>query len=136
MRRGHNQSPPVGGWQPVVAFHAMPMLLAGSFWHSVEARSPSLGARPSLLRGASELNGRKGRCISFDGQSGRWKVDLGDDYKSIRPENLDPSPGERPPTRESAQQEKGALAKEQVVSVEPKLTVSERHAKDYGWDET
>merc|ERR1719436_1911990 len=75
-------------------------------WPKVKGIHPGAVVRLQGLSGAAELNGRKARCISFDPETGRWKVDLGDEYKALKVENLTPAPGEKPPTRATAEEEK------------------------------
>ncbi|CAE7327181.1 unnamed protein product, partial [Symbiodinium sp. CCMP2456] len=48
-------------------------------WPKVKGIHPGAVVRLQNLVAKQELNGRKGRCISFDPEVGRWKVDLGDE---------------------------------------------------------
>lgn len=100
-------------------------------WPKVKGIHPGAVVRLHNLK-TKELNGRKGRCISFDNEAGRWKIDLGDEYKSLKTENLVPAPDEKPPTRQSALQEKNAAAADSERR--EALDARERHAEDYGWD--
>mmetsp|Transcript_52552 Transcript_52552/g.83401 ORF Transcript_52552/g.83401 Transcript_52552/m.83401 type:complete len:192 (+) Transcript_52552:3-578(+) len=101
-------------------------------WAKVKGIHPGAVVRLKGLTGAAELNGRKGRCISFDPESGRWKVDLGDVHKNIKPENMTPAPGEKPPTKQSAEAEiKNLRSNEDRREA---LTQQERAAEDYGWE--
>ncbi|CAK9011537.1 unnamed protein product [Durusdinium trenchii] len=80
-----------------------------------------------------ELNGRKGRCISFNKEAGRYEVDLGDERKLLKIENLVPAPRDvKPPTRQTAQEERERAAAEHVRW--EALNARERHAEEYGWD--
>merc|ERR1719422_488186 len=83
------------------------------------------------LQGLSmpELNGRKGRCLTFNQDSGRWTVDLGDGQKALRIENLIPAAGEKPPTKQSAE-----AAKSLRVASKAEKSAKELHAESYGWD--
>merc|ERR1719210_2198581 len=78
-------------------------------WPKIKGVHPGAVVRLHSLSTAIELNGRKGRLISFDDQTGRWKVDLGDEQKSLKVENLTPAPGENPPTKSSAEIDKKEL---------------------------
>lgn len=104
---------------------------ASTSWPKVKGIHPGAVVRLQNLK-TTELNGRKGRCISFDNETGRWKVDLGDEYKSLKIENLAPAPGEKPPTRQSALEEKSAAVAD--GQRREALNARERHAEDYGWD--
>ncbi|CAE8598475.1 unnamed protein product, partial [Polarella glacialis] len=99
-------------------------------WPKVKGIHPGAVVRLQGLSAAKELNGRKGRCINFDAEVGRWKVDLGDEHKSLKVENLVPAPTEKPPTRESAVAESAGSAAEQ--SRKAGLSAKEHFAEDYG----
>lgn len=101
-------------------------------WAKVKGIHPGAVVRLKDLTGATELNGRKGRCISFDHESGRWKIDLGDGYKNIKQDNLQPAPNEKPPTKQSAEAEVAAMQTNETRRA--KLSEKERAAEDYGWD--
>lgn len=101
-------------------------------WPKVKGIHPGAVVRLQNLVAKQELNGRKGRCISFDPEVGRWKVDLGDEQKSLKVENLVPAPDEKPPTRQSAEAEKAAGAAE--ATRREALDARQKHAEDYGWD--
>jgi len=101
-------------------------------WPKVKGIHPGAVIRIKGLTGATELNGRKGRCISFDQENGRWKIDLGNGYKNIKIENLVPAPTEKPPTKASAEAEEKEF--ETNESRRAKMTDSERAAEDYGWE--
>merc|ERR1712125_274702 len=96
-------------------------------WAKVKGIHPGAVVRLKDLTGAAELNGRKGRCISFDNETGRWKVDLGDGYKNIKQENLTPAPHEKPPTKQSAEAEIEQLGGDEARRA--KLTEKERKAE-------
>jgi len=100
-------------------------------WPKVKGIHPGAVVRLQNLK-TQELNGRKGRCISFDNEAGRWKIDLGDEYKSLKVENLVPAPDEKPPTRQSAMEERNAAAADSERR--EALNAREKHAEDYGWD--
>lgn len=99
-------------------------------WPKVKGIHPGAVVRLQNLVAKQELNGRKGRCISFDPEVGRWKVDLGDEQKSLKVENLVPAPDEKPPTRQSAEAEKAAGAAE--ATRREALDARQKHAEDYG----
>jgi len=101
-------------------------------WPKVKGIHPGAMVRLQGLTGAPELNGRRGRCLTFDAEVGRWKVDLGDEQKALRVENLTPAPGERPPTKVSAEEDKKALVAKgaRAATLSPK----EAYAESYGWD--
>merc|ERR1719203_2377860 len=80
-------------------------------WPKVKGIHPGAVVRLQGLSTA-ELNGRKARCISFNTDSGRWTVDLGDGQKALKQDNLVPAPGEKPPTRQSAAEEAKQCAEE------------------------
>mmetsp|Transcript_21154 Transcript_21154/g.66315 ORF Transcript_21154/g.66315 Transcript_21154/m.66315 type:complete len:177 (+) Transcript_21154:130-660(+) len=101
-------------------------------WPKVPGVHPGAVVRIHSLTGATYLNGRKGRCISFDNETGRWKVDLGDEFKSLKPANFTPAPKEKPPTRESALKEKKEV--EEAAMRKTGMTAKEMYAEDYGWD--
>lgn len=101
-------------------------------WAKVKGVHPGAVVRLKDLSAAAELNGRKGRCISFDPETGRWKIDLGDGYKNIKADNLRPAPHEKPPTKLSAEAEIAELNLNETRRA--KLTPKERDAEDYGWD--
>mmetsp|Transcript_61704 Transcript_61704/g.139221 ORF Transcript_61704/g.139221 Transcript_61704/m.139221 type:complete len:305 (+) Transcript_61704:111-1025(+) len=101
-------------------------------WEKVKGIHPGAVVRLKGLNGAAHLNGRKGRCLQFDTESGRWTVDLGDERKSLKVENLTPAPGEKPPTLESALKEKGQASSE--AERRSKMDASQIHAEEYGWD--
>mmetsp|Transcript_16986 Transcript_16986/g.40170 ORF Transcript_16986/g.40170 Transcript_16986/m.40170 type:complete len:298 (-) Transcript_16986:32-925(-) len=105
---------------------------SGTTWPKVKGIHPGAVVRLQNLNAAKDLNGRKGRCISFDPEVGRWKVDLGDEQKSLKVENLVPAPGEKPPTRQSAMEEKAAAGVEKERR--QALDARQQHAEDYGWD--
>lgn len=100
-------------------------------WAKVKGIHPGAVVRLRGLQGGPQLNGRKGRCLTFDQERGRWKIDLGDEHKAIRPENLEPALGEKPPTRESAACERKSIEEQMVADAErgPK----EKFAASYGW---
>jgi len=104
----------------------------GTTWPKVKGIHPGAVVRLKGLTGATELNGRKGRCITFDQETGRWKVDLGDGYKNIKQDNMTPAPNEKPPTKMSAEAEAKELGGDEARRA--KLTEKERKAEDYGWD--
>jgi len=101
-------------------------------WPKIPGVHPGAVVRLHGLTGAAHLNGRKGRCVSFDAETGRWKVDLGDEQKSLKPANFNPAPNEKPPTRESALKEKKEL--EENMERKAGMTAKEAFAKDYGWE--
>lgn len=101
-------------------------------WPKVKGIHPGAVVKLRDLAGAAELNGRTGRCISFDQDSGRWKVDLGDGYKSLKVDNLVPAPGEKPPTKASAEKERQAIDGKSTRTAT--LTAKEAFAESYGWD--
>merc|ERR1711920_711713 len=101
-------------------------------WPKIKGIHPGAVVRLHSLKGAVELNGRKGRCISFDPEAGRWKIDLGDGYKNIKPENLTPAPNEKPPTKQSAEAEIKAMGNNAARRAD--MTEQERRADDYGWE--
>jgi len=83
-----------------------------------------------------QLNGRKGRCISYDPHTERWKVDLGDEHKSIKYTNLAPC-REKPPTRQSAEEEKrqlGVVDDKKMRETDPNMDAREKFAQNYGWN--
>mmetsp|Transcript_84730 Transcript_84730/g.218381 ORF Transcript_84730/g.218381 Transcript_84730/m.218381 type:complete len:305 (+) Transcript_84730:75-989(+) len=100
-------------------------------WPKVKGVHPGAVVRLHSLTSASHLNGRLARCLTFDNETGRWKVDLGDEHKSLKPDNFTPAPGEKPPTRESAEAEK----KEQLANSDRRGNMSAKQvfAEDYGW---
>lgn len=101
-------------------------------WPKIKGIHPGAVIRIHGLSGATELNGRKGRCISFDPENGRWKIDLGNGYKNIKIDNLVPAPKEKPPTKASAEAEEKEF--ETNESRRAKMTDLERAAEDYGWN--
>jgi len=104
-------------------------------WPKVRGIHPGAVVRLQGLT-SSALNGRKGRCISYDPTAERWKVDLGDEFKSIKPMNLVPATGEKPPTRQSAEAEKrqfGIVDEDQHRSPDKQKTEQEKFAASYGW---
>jgi len=125
MRNGYSQE----SMQPPEAKRP---LGSQTTWQKVKGLHPGAVVRLKGLTGATELNGRKGRCISFDPEAGRWKIDLGDGYKNIKQDNLTPAPNEKPPTKASAEADKADLNFEE--NRRSKLTEQERAAEDYGWD--
>lgn len=101
-------------------------------WAKVKGIHPGAVVRLKDLTGAAELNGRRGRCISFDNETGRWKIDLGDGHKNLKPDNLRPAPHEKPPTKQSAEAEIAEMGLNETRRA--KLTEKERAAEDYGWE--
>lgn len=78
------------------------------------------------LKGAAELNGRLARCIELDKETRRWTVDLGDQRKSIKQDNLWPTVDEKPPNSDP----KTHWPKHRRAGDKPSATLSEK----YGWD--
>jgi hypothetical protein len=101
-------------------------------WPKIKGIHPGAVVRLKDLTGAMELNGRKGRCLTFDSETGRWKIDLGDCHKNIKPDNLRPAPNEKPPTKASAEAEIMELGLNETRKA--KMTEQERAAEDYGWE--
>jgi len=101
-------------------------------WPKIPGIHPGAVVRIHGLASAKELNGRKGRCIAFDSETGRWKVDFGDEQKSLKPANFTPAPNEKPPTRESALKEKKEM--EEAAMRSTGMSAKEMYSKDYGWD--
>merc|ERR1712187_41754 len=101
-------------------------------WTKVKGVHPGAVIRIYGLAKAAHLNGRKGRCLTFDPETGRWTVDLGDEQKSLKAENLIPAPKEKPPTYESATEEKLQQARD--AEVRAGKTAAQVHAEDYGWE--
>lgn len=102
-----------------------------TLWPKVKGLHPGAVVRLKGLSSAA-LNGRKGRCISFNQENGRWTVDLGDGQKALRIDNLVPAPGEKPPTIASAKEESQAL-EEKAAKKDPQ-SAKEVFAENYGWD--
>lgn len=100
-------------------------------WPKVKGIHPGAVVKIKGLTGAVELNGRTARCISFNAETGRWKIDLGDDFKSLKTYNLIPSPTDKSPTKDSALAEKKA---QQASSINVIPDAREVYAQDYGWD--
>mmetsp|Transcript_64472 Transcript_64472/g.167576 ORF Transcript_64472/g.167576 Transcript_64472/m.167576 type:complete len:306 (-) Transcript_64472:143-1060(-) len=101
-------------------------------WPKVKGIHPGAVVRLQGLTSAPEMNGRKGRCISFDPEVGRWKVDLGDEYKALKVDNLAPAPGEKPPTRQSAEEDKKAQV--DTAARKAGMSAKELYAESYGWE--
>lgn len=100
-------------------------------WPKVKGIHPGAVVRLQGLSFAA-LNGRSGRCISFNPDSGRWTVDLGDEQKALKIDNLVPAPGEKPPTKQGAEEETRSIREEGLRR--EAQSAKERHAEDYGWD--
>lgn len=100
-------------------------------WPKIRGIHPGAMVRLRGLTGATDLEGRLGRCIKFDAETGRWEVDLGDERKAIKIENLVPAPKEKPPTKESAAAEKEEFARR--AEQRKRFSEREKHARDYGW---
>lgn len=101
-------------------------------WPKVKGIHPGAVVRLQHLQGAPELNGRTGRCIRFDPENGRWEVDLGDQRKALKVENLSPAAGEKPPTKQSAEEEKKAFVEK--LDTKSQMSAKEVYAESYGWD--
>merc|ERR1712113_1257295 len=101
-------------------------------WPKIKGIHPGAVVRLHDLKSVPQLNGRKGRLTTFDEETGRWKVDLGDEYKNIKVDNLTPAPGEKPPSKATAEADK----KEAAAIAEKRAAMSARevYAQDYGWD--
>lgn len=102
-----------------------------TLWPKVKGLHPGAVVRLKGLS-AAELNGRKGRCISFNQENGRWTVDLGDGQKALRIDNLVPAPGEKPPTVASAREESKTL--KEADAKKETMNAKEVFAESYGWD--
>merc|ERR1740121_850089 len=101
-----------------------------TLWPKVKGLHPGAVVRLQGLS-AAELNGRKGRCISFNQETGRWTVDLGDGQKALKIDNLVPAPGEKPPTKASAEEEDKKIRA--AAQNDPK-SAKEVFAESYGWE--